>query len=154
MTSKCGDFFKTRKPLKIVGMVLGGIILAAVMAFLLGWVIMLLWNWLMPALFGLGTINYWQGFGILFLAKLLFGFGSGHSSDSGNKKDKKGTIKGEIGNEIKKEFKKEFEKEFEKEFNSTYEEKYEKWWSTEGRVSFEEYMKSKASPEESSDPES
>jgi len=42
-------------------------------AFLLGYVVMLLWNWLMPELFGLATITYWQAFGILVLAKILFG---------------------------------------------------------------------------------
>ncbi len=158
MTSKCGEFFNTRKPLKIVGMVLGGIIIAALLAFLLGWVIMLLWNWLMPALFGLGTITYWQGFGIFFLAKLLFGFGGDHSSDSGSKKKKKeGTIRGEIGKEIKaeirKEFKKEFDKEVKKEFNEDYDDKYEDWWSNEGKAAFDEYMKNKAEEGESPEAE-
>ena len=106
MTSKCGEFFETRRPLKIVGMVIGGIILAGLMAFLFGWVVMLLWNWIMPSIFGVTTITYWQGFGIFFLAKILFGFGGdSHSSTSGSKKKKKkeGTIRGEIGKEIKEE---------------------------------------------------
>ncbi len=42
-------------------------------AFLLGYVVMSLWNWLMPDLFHLGMITYWQAFGILILAKILFG---------------------------------------------------------------------------------
>lgn len=41
--------------------------------FLLGYVVMSLWNWLMPELFGLATITYWKAFGILVLAKILFG---------------------------------------------------------------------------------
>ena len=41
--------------------------------FLIGYVVMALWNWLMPAIFGLGIINYWQAFGIFVLAKILFG---------------------------------------------------------------------------------
>ncbi|MDH6358378.1 hypothetical protein [Parabacteroides sp. PF5-9] len=41
---------------------------------------MLLWNWLMPALFGLITINFWQAAGLLILARILFGgFGRGKS---------------------------------------------------------------------------
>jgi len=40
---------------------------------LFGWIVMALWNWLMPALFGLKTITYWQGFGRLLLSKILFG---------------------------------------------------------------------------------
>ncbi|MDR1936143.1 MAG: hypothetical protein LBS49_11310 [Candidatus Accumulibacter sp.] len=44
----------------------------------LGGLVMLLWNWLMPALFtGLGSIDYWQALGILLLCKILFG-GRGH----------------------------------------------------------------------------
>jgi len=42
-------------------------------------VVLLLWNWLMPALFGLITINFWQALGILVLSKILFGgFGGKH----------------------------------------------------------------------------
>ena len=36
-------------------------------------VTMLLWNWLMPAIFGLGVISFWQALGILVLCRLLFG---------------------------------------------------------------------------------
>ena len=32
-----------------------------------------LWNWLMPAVFHLGMITYWQALGILVLSKILFG---------------------------------------------------------------------------------
>lgn len=38
-----------------------------------GWLIMLLWNALMPELFGLQTIGYWQGAGLLALSRLFFG---------------------------------------------------------------------------------
>jgi len=59
--------------------VLGGIILAVVFAFLFGYFVMLLWNWIMPALFGLPEITYWMGFGIILLGRLIFGnFGPGH----------------------------------------------------------------------------
>jgi hypothetical protein len=38
-------------------------------------IVFLLWNWLMPAIFGLTAINYFQAVGILILTKiLLFGF--------------------------------------------------------------------------------
>jgi len=33
---------------------------------------MWLWNWLMPHLFGLVTINFWQALGLNFLSFLLF----------------------------------------------------------------------------------
>ena len=42
--------------------------------FLLGFVVMHLWNWLMPNLFaGAAIINYCQALGILVLARILFG---------------------------------------------------------------------------------
>ncbi len=40
---------------------------------LFGLVIMSLWNWVMPALFGLKTISYWQALGLFILSKILFG---------------------------------------------------------------------------------
>jgi hypothetical protein len=36
-------------------------------------VVMRLWNWLMPAVFGWHIINYWQALGLLILSKILFG---------------------------------------------------------------------------------
>ena len=35
--------------------------------------VMWLWNWLMPSLFGLHAIRFWQALGLLALSKLLFG---------------------------------------------------------------------------------
>lgn len=49
-------------------------LLAIVGVAALGWVVMLLWNWLMPALFtGAQEVGYWQALGILLLSKILFG---------------------------------------------------------------------------------
>ena len=36
-------------------------------------IVMLLWNWLMPSIFGLGTISFWQALGICILCRILFG---------------------------------------------------------------------------------
>ena len=36
-------------------------------------IVMLLWNWLMPAIFGLTTINLWQALGLFALTRILFG---------------------------------------------------------------------------------
>jgi len=53
----------------------GVAILVAVIAFLvvLGWLVMTLWNWLVPALFRGPTIGYWQALGLLVLSRLLVG---------------------------------------------------------------------------------
>ena len=49
------------------------------MVIVIGFAVMYLWNWLMPEIFDLQTINYWQAMGILVLSKILFG-GCGHKS--------------------------------------------------------------------------
>jgi len=36
-------------------------------------VVMLLWNWLMPSLFGLTVVSFWQALGLLVLCRILFG---------------------------------------------------------------------------------
>ena len=41
-----------------------------------------LWNWLMPALFGLGAITFLKAAGILLLAKILFGGRGGNRFSS------------------------------------------------------------------------
>lgn len=38
-------------------------------------VVMYLWNWLLPDIFGLPTITFLQAAGILLLSKIIFGFG-------------------------------------------------------------------------------
>ena len=49
-----------------------------------GCIVMLLWNWLMPELFGLQTISFWQAAGLLVLCKILFGgLGGGHHHGHG-----------------------------------------------------------------------
>lgn len=35
-------------------------------------ILMLLWNWLMPGLFGLATINYLKAFALWMIARLIF----------------------------------------------------------------------------------
>jgi hypothetical protein len=52
-------------PLAIVGMVL--------FAALGGYIVMRLWNWLTPGLFGWHAITFWQAFGLLALSRILFG---------------------------------------------------------------------------------
>ena len=49
------------------------VLFAALAVPLFGFLVMWLWNWLMPALFGLHAISYWQALGLLVLSKILFG---------------------------------------------------------------------------------
>jgi hypothetical protein len=49
-----------------------------------GGVVQLLWNWLLPSLFGWRQITFWQALGLLALCRILFGGfglrGSGRSN--------------------------------------------------------------------------
>jgi len=38
-----------------------------------GFVVQLLWNWLMPAIFGWPALTFWQALGLLALCRILFG---------------------------------------------------------------------------------
>lgn len=56
----------------ILGKILGIIFGTAIIVTICGYVIMLLWNWLMPVIFGLTTITFWQAIGLDALIGLLF----------------------------------------------------------------------------------
>jgi hypothetical protein len=49
------------------------VVMAVVLLAVLSFVVMRLWNWLMPGLFGLTVVTYWQALGLLLLSKILFG---------------------------------------------------------------------------------
>lgn len=48
-------------------------VLCAAVLCLVGFLVTGLWNALMPALFGLKTITFWQAIGLMFLSRFLFG---------------------------------------------------------------------------------
>jgi hypothetical protein len=62
-----------------------GIVLFA----LFGFVVMWLWNWLMPKIFGLPQISYWEGWGLFMLAKIVFGGMKGSSRGEERRRKKK-----------------------------------------------------------------
>ncbi|NQV54162.1 MAG: hypothetical protein HQ500_13330 [Flavobacteriales bacterium] len=47
---------------------LGGIFIVAS-----GVAVMALWNWILPAAVGFGTLTFWQALGLIALSRLLFG---------------------------------------------------------------------------------
>ena len=59
-------------PAAIAGMI--------VFAFIGGQIVRLLWNWLLPSLFGWPEITFWQALGLLALCRILFGGHGMHSS--------------------------------------------------------------------------
>jgi len=61
-------------PAAIVGM--------ALFIFIGGEVVMRLWNWLLPDLFGFKQITFWPALGLLTLCRILFGGGlTTHATD-------------------------------------------------------------------------
>ena len=46
-----------------------------------GWVVMSLWNWLLPPLFGWPALTFWQALGLLALCRILFGGFGLHGPD-------------------------------------------------------------------------
>jgi membrane protein required for beta-lactamase induction len=44
----------------------------AIVIVLLGYPLMLLWNWLMPVIFGLPEITFWQAIGLNLISTVLF----------------------------------------------------------------------------------
>ena len=132
-----------KKVLKVFGFVILGITVVIGIGFVVKW----LWNSLMPELFGLKEITYWQGVGLLVLIKIFFGGISGNSS-SKNSDSKSGEVKGVIGQAIHDEMQQEFYKEYDKKHteehsasgNVDQEKLYEKWWAEEGEKKFEEFL--------------
>src|SRR5260370_35887953 len=57
--------------------------IGAVAVTVFGFIVMSLWNWLAPAVFGLHTITLWEALGILILSKILFGGFRGRPSYGG-----------------------------------------------------------------------
>jgi hypothetical protein len=49
-----------------------------------GEVVMQLWNWLLPPLFGWRQLTFWQAFGLLALCRILFGGWGSHGSGRPN----------------------------------------------------------------------
>ena len=67
------NLFTTASWIELTLLIIASIILITLICFLSGWVTMLLWNWLVPVIFGLGTITFWQALGLIILIKLVFG---------------------------------------------------------------------------------
>ena len=66
------NLFTTASWIELTLLIIASIILVALICFLSGWVTMLLWNWLVPMIFGLRTITLWQALGLIILIKLVF----------------------------------------------------------------------------------
>jgi len=73
---------KAKKGLKYAGFGVLGV--AAMIGFT--FVVMWLWNWLVPEVFNGPVLTYWQTLGLLILSKIIFsGIGGGKSNKSSHK---------------------------------------------------------------------
>jgi hypothetical protein len=81
----------------------------AIVAFLLfialgGAVVRLLWNWLLPPLFGWPAITLWQALGLLALCRILFGGLGRHSGPSAHFRNRMGEGWGRMTPEEREQF--------------------------------------------------
>ncbi len=116
---------------RVAGRVARGIAIGLVFALVFGIFVRLLWNWLMPGVFGLTEITYAQAIGIIVLAHILFGprgmrpgfagarHGHGHWG-WGGPCSQEDAANGDI-----KDWR-----------------RYDEWWETEGREAFKKYIDS------------
>lgn len=58
--------------MEILTLILVGVVVLFLVAALMSLPVMLLWDWLMPTIFGLPEITWLQAWGLLFLCGLLF----------------------------------------------------------------------------------
>ena len=123
------------KAAKIVLYTILGVAGAALLGLLFGNVIRWLWNWLMPSIFGLRTIGFWEGAGLFALAHILFGGCGGSSGSSDDSKRRK-------------KHKRAGGKEQEACEDWSY---YDEWWEEDGKAAFHAYaerMKNKPDGED------
>ena len=119
--------FRKKSPIEIVGIIIFGAIAISGLAILFGFIIMWLWNWLMPEIFGLATLSYWQAVGLFILLKLLLG-GCGSGSSSKKSKD--------TNDNCKTDSKTDFSKW----------KHYDKFWKDEGDALYKQYVEHKNNP--------
>lgn len=113
---------RKRSPIEIVGIVIFGAIVITGLAILFGFIIMWLWNWLMPEIFGLPTLTFWQSAGLFILLKILLGgIGGDHSSEKSSKKS---------DYKCRKESRRDFSKW----------KYYDQFWEEEGDVLYQQYV--------------
>ena len=112
------------KGARIISMVVIGLVTAAILGLVFGIFVRELWNWLMPDLFGLKTITYWQAFGIVILGHLIFGGAGGSHSESKSSKRRK-----HHDSCSEDDFKE----------DSKHWKYYDEWWSSQGKQAFTDY---------------
>jgi len=71
--SEIRNALKNLSVLEVLGVIIGVILMIVLFCCMFGWVTMLLWNALMPVIFGLPVISFWQAVGLMILGSFIFG---------------------------------------------------------------------------------
>lgn len=121
-----------KSPGEIIAMVLFGGLFIVGLATLFGFVVMWLWNWLMPMIFGLTTLTFWEAVGVFILFKILLGGCGGFGG-----KDKKSSKPHKCNTDSKGEFSKW--------------KHYDNFWKEEGNKAYEDYVDRLTSNQEQHD---
>ena len=113
------------KAIKVVGLVLLGLIGVTALAIIFGIFVKFLWNALLPEIFGLPEIGYWQAVGMVVLAHIFFGAHNGPPHYERARKKKKsvpaeGAEKYSLSREMELD--------------------YAEFWREEGREAFKTWM--------------
>jgi len=125
MTNFLKHKMRGKSPGEIIGWVILGVVGIAGLAILFGFIIMWLWNWLMPDIFGLTELTYWQAVGLFMLSKILIGTSGSGGGGKGHKSKKNGKYKCN-------------EKESKNEFSKW--KHYDNFWKEEGSESYQNYV--------------
>ena len=102
------------------------VLLGLCLAFLVGYVVMHLWNWLMPSIFGVPEIDYWKAVGVLLLSKIIFGFGGGNGPGKSKNMKKKKYARFNSCSSTKNEF--------------SQWKYYDEFWRDEGEQAYRDYV--------------
>ena len=78
---KCHKRWSERSVRAKVGLITAAVVMVPAFLALFGAVTMWLWNWLMPTIFKLPEIGFWQAIGLLLLAQIFFK--GGHAGRAG-----------------------------------------------------------------------
>lgn len=130
MTNFFTHKFRKKSPIEIVGIIIFGGIFITGLVILFGFIIMWLWNWLMPEIFGLPPLTYWQAVGLFILLKILIG-GCG-IGDSSKKPSKNSNDTCKTG--TKTDFSKW--------------KHYDKFWEEEGNKYYQQYIERQTNKEQ------
>ncbi len=114
------------KVLKVVGLVLLGLIGVTALAIIFGIFVKFLWNALLPDIFGLPEIGYWQAVGMVVLAHIFFGAHNGPPHYERARKRKK-SVPAEEAEKYS--------------LNREMELDYAEFWREEGRDAFKSWMR-------------